>query len=169
LAVGKGSILRAGNANAATKEKKLVPVQERTVETKDSSAVQLVKESDLTAKVPLDALTAVPKTWGIVVLDENKLKKLQESIRTFGLLIPIVVYKNPKQELLVLKGYHRLEAAKAAKLTEVQVTFVEVKDADEAKAVYKELRSYDKIASKELEKEYEVVSSITVNMPSYLL
>lgn len=177
MAVGKGSILRASNANAAVKEKKTT---KETASIKEKSQPQeVVKElaakvtditakvSDMAAMVPVDALRNVPKTWGTPVINEGKLASLTESIKTFGMIVPIIVYKNKKQELLVLKGSHRVVAAKAAGLLQVPVSFVEANTDAKAKEIYVELRSFEK--ADETEKEYEVVSSITVNMPSYLL
>lgn len=169
MAVGKGSILRAGNANAATKEKKTalkesVPVLEENV-----PMVQMVKETDMAAKVPVEALKSVPKTWGIPALDDGQIEKLAQSMKSLGMIVPVVVYKNKKQELQILKGYHRVEAAKAAGLNEIPVSFVEADSDSKAKLIYEELRAFDLALTKNMDKEYEVVSSITVNMPSYLL
>ncbi len=192
MSVGKGSILRASNANAAVKEKKTAPkaatgavinstqVQDKTDK---SEKVQDIpkkiqdiptkitdrngKLSDMVTKVPVDACKQVPKTWGVTVVDVMRVESLKESIQAYGMLVPIIVYKNRKQELLVLKGNHRLAAAKAVGLKEVPVFFVEVATDAQAKEIHVELRSFEKDDNRE--KEYEVVSSITVNMPSYLL
>lgn len=177
MAVGKGSILRASNANAAAREKKVEKaasaVENKSVQEKDGkvtsakSADIAVKAPEVVAKVPVDALKNVPKTWGIPVLDAARIASLKDSIQAYGMLMPVIVYKNKKQELLVLKGNHRIAAAKEAGLGQVPVAFVEADTDAMAKAIYAELRSFDKAG--ETQKEYEVISSITVNMPSYLL
>lgn len=168
MAVGKGSILRAGNANAAAKEKKAVKENKPSVESTEAVLKETgiaVKATDMAAKVPLEALKSVPKAWGSNRLDAARVDALAESLLKYGMLLPVLIYKNQKQELLVIKGSHRIAAAKQTGMTEVPAVFLETDSDRVAKEVYMELRSFDRTK----DKEYEVVSSITVNMPSYLL
>lgn len=166
MAVGKGSILRAGNASAAVKEKAAKETVSKERESKAAVPVA-VKEMELVAKVPVEALKPVSLTWGSVSVKEHRVEALARSIGKHGLIVPVLVYKNKKQELFILKGNHRVAAAKAAGCKEVAVSFVEADNDAEARAIYEELRMFE--ATKGQDKEYEVVSSITVNMPSYLL
>lgn len=167
MAVGRGSILRASNANAATKEKS----EKKKM---DGSAKKEVGENEIiqnivneaSGKVPISVIKEVPKVWGLPKFNEDSNKAVTDSVKKFGILVPLVTYRNEKQEVVLLKGYNRLAAAKAAGLGEVPVTFVEVADEKQAKKIYEEIRRFDYVEKKE---GYEVVSSITVNMPSYLL
>lgn len=151
MAVGKGSIIRAGSANAAGKEKEK----------------EFPLSFGLTTKIPIDILQPVPKAWGIPQVESTRVARLTESIVKYGLLLPIIVYRNKEQELLMIKGYHRVAAARKADLTEVPVFFLEVDNDNQAKGAFKELRLYDVSVPKE--KKLEVISSITSQLPSYLL
>lgn len=163
MAVGKGSILRAGNASAAVKEKKDGKAGALSTESVTQSA-------DKITMVPATALLPVPKTWGLPVLCGERVARLRESIRTHGVLAPVLVCKNAKQELFLLKGYHRVAAAKEAGCSEIPVVFTDAASDESARKIYEEIRKFEKVSGRtDEEKEYEVVSSITVNMPSYLL
>lgn len=173
MAVGKGSILRAGSANAAAKEKKQEQIVKESVkpvvqEEENSQFIQAEnRQMNVATRVPTEELKEVPRTWGIPQLQSVKLQKLADSMGKFGILVPVVVYKNKKQELLILDGYHRVAVAKESGITELPVFFADVMTDVKARAMFEELRTFAK--AEELEKEYEVVSSIKSSMPSYLL
>jgi ParB family chromosome partitioning protein len=61
-------------------------------------------------------------------LDQEKLNELAESIKENGLIQPIIVAKNAENEYELIAGERRLEAAKLAGLTEIDVHIREVTD-----------------------------------------
>lgn len=167
MAVGRGSILRASSANAETKEKSAKKKTEsfKEQETAEHEAIQNTL-TEVSARVPVSVMKEVPKAWGVPKLDKEYIAKLTESVRQFGVLVPLVVYRNERQEVVLLKGYHRFHAAKEAGLKEVPVVFADALEDIRAKAVYDEIQRFEHM---EKQADYEVISSITVNMPSYLL
>lgn len=163
MAVGKGSILRAGSANAAAKEKK--SAEKKAAGQEKALPVEGMKES--AAQVPLEALKEVPQRWKDGAVDVKKPAGLTESIKLYGVLVPVLVYQNKKQGLLILDGACRVEAAREAGLVQIPVFFVEAKTDARAEEIYRELRSFRKMCAPD--REYEVISSITANLPDYLL
>lgn len=181
MAVGKESILRAGSANAAAKEKKNGPAegkeQEKTEIKKDKTKAAEERKNNKPAepvmKVQAGELRSVPKTWGTPVLKKEDVAALAVSIKEFGMIVPVLVYKNKKQELLILKGYHRMAAARKAGLTEIPVCFTEAGTDSKAKKLFEELRSLESDkrveTASESKKDYEIISSISASLPAYLL
>ncbi len=60
-----------------------------------------------------------PRKW-----DSEALKHLQDSIRKFGFIDPLIVNEASNRKNIVIGGHMRLEAAKALGATEVPVVFV---------------------------------------------
>ena len=61
--------------------------------------------------VPLDKLSPAPAAWNFYApLPDDKLLELIESIRTSELLHPIVVWKQPDGDLMILSGHNRVRA-----------------------------------------------------------
>ena len=62
-------------------------------------------------EVPLDKLSPAPAAWNFYApLPDDKLLELIESIRTSELLHPIVVWKQPDGDLMILSGHNRVRA-----------------------------------------------------------
>lgn len=67
--------------------------------------------SRLLQDLKLDELSPAPNEWNFYApLGEEKFVELVESIQTSGLLHPIVVWKQPSGELMILSGHNRVRA-----------------------------------------------------------
>src|SRR5260221_10580620 len=64
-----------------------------------------------------------PRTW-----DEAALNQLQESLKRFGFVDPVIVNGAPDRKNVVIGGHMRLEAAKKLGLTEVPAVYVTIPD-----------------------------------------
>lgn len=82
-------------------------------------------------EVPLTSLNPAaynPRKW-----DTASLSRLQESIRRYGLVDPIIVNKAPNRKNVVIGGHMRLKAAKVLGLTTVPVVYLTIPDVDREK------------------------------------
>ena len=65
--------------------------------------------------------------------NEEQLAQLQESIKRFGLVDPLVVNDAPERENIIIGGNFRLETAASLGYTEVPVVFVTIPDIEKEK------------------------------------
>lgn len=62
-------------------------------------------------ELPIESIVPASKEWNFYApLPDDKMLELIQSIQENGLLHPIVVWKQPNQQLMVLSGHNRLEA-----------------------------------------------------------
>lgn len=69
-----------------------------------------------------------PRRW-----DEAALEQLTVSIKTFGMVDPIIVNQAPERENIIIGGHMRLKAAEQAGLTEVPVVYLNIPDIEREK------------------------------------
>lgn len=65
-------------------------------------------------------------------------QQMVDSVKEFGILMPLIVWKNPEGEHIVLSGHNRLESAKLAGLDKVPVVVRENLTLDEATLIVTE-------------------------------
>lgn len=85
------------------------------------------------ADLPVKALVAAP--WNANVVDPATMKKIEHSIRTFGVVENLVVRPvpgspDPPEKYEVLSGNHRLRILRRLKMSVVQCHVVDLDDAD---------------------------------------
>lgn len=156
MAVGKGSILRASNAGIK---------QEPAGEAEELSAgAGYLHSAGAVIKVPVGSLQ---------IMDESEdtraevISVLEESIRKYGLLEPLLVWNKGEEKFPVLDGNKRIEAARNIGLDMLPVLTADGIEEAQAWEIYRELHRYS--VEKEAIRDYEVVSSIRSDIPVYLL
>lgn len=93
--------------------------------------------------LPLDKLTPSPREWNFYSpLPDGKFIELIESIQRSGLLHPIVVWRKPDGECMVLSGHNRLRAYQAlyentgdARYSSIPATVLEGLTPDQAREI----------------------------------
>lgn len=159
MAVGKGSILRASNANTRTEEKKSQTRQTTEEETLVSQVTKTINEGVL-----LDQLSLLDPESG---QDEEYLCRVEDSIKQFGILEPLLVWENKDHQLMVLDGATRLYAARRLKLKEVPVYVVEAENKKQAQQIRKELQEFKQVFQEN--HRFKIISAIRSDMPVHLL
>jgi len=64
-------------------------------------------------------------------INSNDMVKLMRSLEEFGFVDPVIVNENPDRKNIIVGGHQRFKAAKKLGLTEVPVTYVDLKEAEE--------------------------------------
>lgn len=66
-------------------------------------------------------------------LDDEILKDVEESVRRFGLVDPLIVNGSKERKNIVIGGHARLKIAKKLGITEIPVVFVDIPDIEKEK------------------------------------
>lgn len=168
MAVGRGSIKRASLAG----EKDIVKPENKREGEQSSKNIQIESGSEkrgltyesqemLIARVPVQCLE------GFEQREHTDLSLLQSSIRTYGILQPLLVWKREENQFLVLDGVKRMEVVKKLSFDFVPVIVLELDNDQQAKTIFEELKRY--ATQVEELKKYEVISSIRSSVPAHLL
>lgn len=160
MAVGKGSILRASNASAKTTEEKKSQIsQTEEKETPVSQITKTIRESVLVDQ--LSVLDAESEH------DDEYLWRVEDSIKKYGILEPLIVWEDSDHKLMVLDGAARLNAAKRLKIKEVPVFVADAKDEKQAQQIRSELQEFKQFYCEN--HRYKIISAIRSDMPVHLL
>ena len=99
--------------------------------------------------------------------DESELRELADSIKSFGILVPLIAMRDEDDHYELIAGERKLLAAKMAGLTEVPVIIKSYDDADakrnfERIAITQSHRAEDRIGRK------EIISHLEININELL-
>ena len=184
MAVGRGSIKRVINAsNEAKREEEKAVRKENQNETSEeekqnnqmsaTAAEDLKGRTQLSAgrpyleEVKLDCIKSVPASWIKKRTSDKDIRILMESIKKYGLLEPLLVCQTGDREYQLLSGYSRLKALEGLNCETTSVKVMDIADRSLAKEIYTELHKEER--DNVHEKKFQVITSITSELPSYLL
>mgnify|MGYP000088421707 FL=1 len=151
MSISKGSLKRVNDGGAAR-----LPG-----DVKKSSGIQVSLQ-----QVPIDQLQVTQE----VEVD----KTLKKSIEKWTMLVPIIVYVDKSQELVVISGAKRLAVAKDLKMDTVFCQVIQGLSLEQVYELGEELEQ-SKLEQSDLqatsihEEKFKMVSSIQSSLPSYLL
>jgi len=111
----------------------------------DKLTIQLIKVN-LLNPAPYN-----PRTW-----DEKALQQLQESIKRFGFVDPIIINDASVRKYVVIGGHMRLAAAKKLGITEVPAVFLTIPDIEREKELNLRLNKNTGTWDFELLKEFDI-------------
>ena len=152
MPVGRGSIVRATNAGSSFKE---------------AIIKNPGKLSDILMNIPISQIQPVPKEWR----RENKesLQDLKESIQCYGIIEPVILRRLSDNEFQLLSGYKRLQAAKELGIELISARILDGYDSSEAKSIYELLQNGREKKGVTDELSTGGYTSITGDLPVYLL
>lgn len=152
MAVGKGSILRASNTGI------------RQEPVKEAGEAAYLPCAGAVITVPAQKLKSMEASQGTQIPVPGS---LEASISKYGFLEPVLAWNKGEETFLVLDGNKRVQAAKNLGIQMLPVLIAEGLDDAQAWDIYQELHRY--CAAAENREDYEVVSSISTDIPVYLL
>lgn len=152
MSIGKSSIARAAATNSNTKK---VAISEKN---KVFSTTQFdIEKINLLSGAPLPT--------------QDDLAKLKDSIKSKGLLCPVLIAVTQKKDAWLIDGYHRLYAMRELGLLQINAVIINVENKNEVNRIYKEICSF-KTASKSEdihEEKFRVLAVKDHDLPAYLL
>lgn len=114
-------------------------------------SIHTTKEISLVSVDSLKPYPHNPRTW-----DDSDEKHLMESIKKFGVTIPLLVNNAPNRENIVIGGNFRLAVCKKMKIATVPVVYISLPDENEERELNLRLNKNRGTWDYELLKEYDI-------------
>ena len=151
MLVGKGSILRATNAGIVT----------QTSVTKTSDNI-----GNILLEIPITQIIQVPDNWFHKTHLNVQVSELTQSIRKHGMIEPVILRQTKDFQFQLLSGYRRYQVIKDLGFKTITARVIEGLSDKEAKEVFEDMHmDKDNI----YETKFRIVSSISSDIPTYLL
>ena len=159
MSIGKSSIARAAGSVSTAKPAKSSPTS-KSAKTIPANPDAVFLEIFPDGLIPCAAAPATEAS-----------KELVQSIRKYGILLPVLVCRTEAGELYLADGCKRIAVAKQLGLSTVPARVIPVADAKSALRIYQTLGATSSAPQKMNlhDAKFQAVVSITDDMPDYLL